>query len=254
MISVKNITKVFGKGEQKVCALKNVSLDISKGEIYGVIGLSGAGKSTLIRTLNRLEDVDKGNIIIENEDIGSLSPSELRDRRKKIGMIFQHFHLLSSRTVADNISFPLEISGWKKPDIESRVTELLELVGLPDKLNAYPNQLSGGQKQRVAIARALANNPKLLLSDESTSALDPITTRSILSLLKKINKELGLTIVLITHEMEVIQQICDRVAVMDYGEVIEEDLVIKVLENPKHPMTKEFLNKTDEGVKLYDVS
>lgn len=253
MISIKNLVKVFGKDDKKVRALDDVSLNISKGEIFGVIGLSGAGKSTLIRTLNRLEEVDKGNVVIEGEDIGRLSNNELRERRKKTGMIFQHFHLLSSRTVEDNIAFPLEISGWKKSDIDKRVEELLKLVGLPDKAKAYPNQLSGGQKQRVAIARALANKPKLLLNDESTSALDPITTRSILNLLKKINMELGVTIVLITHEMDVIRQICDRVAVMDQGQIIEKGLVLNVLENPQNKVTRAFLNKSEE-VNLYDAS
>lgn len=254
MISIRNVFKTFGGPEQKVKALDGVSLEINGGEIYGVIGLSGAGKSTLIRTLNRLEEIDAGSVVIEGTDIGQLDAADLRARRKKIGMIFQHFHLLSSRTVVGNIAFPLEIAGWKKEQISKRVNELLDLVGLPDKANSYPNQLSGGQKQRVAIARALANEPTLLLSDEATSALDPITTRSILELLKKINRELGLTVVLITHEMDVIEQICDKVAVMDQGLVIEEGLVVDVLNEPNTPVTRAFLNRKDEEVKLYDAS
>lgn len=254
MVSIKNIVKVFGQSDSQVKALDDVSLEIDKGDIYGVIGLSGAGKSTLIRTLNRLEDVTQGDICIEGTSIGSLNHKSLREMRKKIGMIFQHFHLLSSRTVAGNIAFPLEIAGWSSSDIEERVNELLELVGLPEKAKAYPNQLSGGQKQRVAIARALANNPKILLSDESTSALDPITTRSILQLLKRINEELGITVILITHEMDVIHEICDRVAVMDYGKVIEEGTVSDVLLHPKSDITRAFLNKKDKEVKLYDAS
>tara|TARA_Y100001933_G_scaffold212795_1_gene218101 strand:- start:287 stop:1078 length:792 start_codon:yes stop_codon:yes gene_type:complete len=254
MISIKNIVKQYGKDDQIVNALNDVTLNIDKGEIYGVIGLSGAGKSTLIRTLNRLEEVDSGQVVIDGEDMKTLSPKALRDRRKKIGMIFQHFHLLSSRTVSENIAFPLEIAGWKKDEIKSRVAELLDLVGLPEKADVYPNQLSGGQKQRVAIARALANKPKLLLSDESTSALDPITTRSILSLLQRINQDLGVTIVLITHEMEVIKQICTKVAVMDDGKVIEKGSVASVLKNPKSSVTKAFLGDSTKAVKLYDAS
>ena len=254
MISIKNVFKSFGGPKDKVQALDGVSLEIDKGQIYGVIGLSGAGKSTLIRTLNRLEDVDGGSVVINGKNIGHLTQTELREERKKIGMIFQHFHLLSSRTVERNISFPLEIAGWNQDQISKRVAELLDLVGLPDKAKAYPNQLSGGQKQRVAIARALANEPTLLLSDEATSALDPITTRSILQLLKKINREFGLTIVLITHEMDVIEQICDKVAVMDEGNVIEEGLVVDVLQNPKSHVTRAFLKNTNEEVVLYDVS
>ncbi len=254
MISIKNIVKQYGKDDQIVKALNDVTLNIDKGEIYGVIGLSGAGKSTLIRTLNRLEEVDSGQVVIDGEDMKTLSPKALRDRRKKIGMIFQHFHLLSSRTVSENIAFPLEIAGWKKDEIKSRVAELLDLVGLPEKADVYPNQLSGGQKQRVAIARALANKPKLLLSDESTSALDPITTRSILSLLQRINQDLGVTIVLITHEMEVIKQICTKVAVMDDGKVIEKGSVASVLKNPKSSVTKAFLGDSTKAVKLYDAS
>lgn len=254
MISIRNIVKEYGKDDQKIKALDDVTLNIDKREIYGVIGLSGAGKSTLIRTLNRLEEIDSGQVVVDGEDMKDLSAADLRDRRKKIGMIFQHFHLLSSRTVSQNIAFPLEIAGWKKENIKNRVDELLDLVGLPEKADVYPNQLSGGQKQRVAIARALANEPKLLLSDESTSALDPITTRSILSLLQRINHELGVTIVLITHEMEVIKQICTKVAVMDKGKVIEKGPVDHVLKKPKSPVTKAFLQDSSKEVKLYDAS
>ena len=254
MVSIKQITKTYGCGESEVKALNGVSLEIAKGEIYGVIGLSGAGKSTLIRTLNRLEEIDGGDISIDNVDVNNLTPARLRAQRKKIGMIFQHFHLLSSRTVEGNIAFPLEISGWSKKDIKTRVSRLLDLVGLPDKALVYPNQLSGGQKQRVAIARAIANEPALLLSDEATSALDPITTRSILSLLKKINRDLGLTVVLITHEMDVIEHICDKVAVMENGQVIEEGLVVDVIKNPQSHVTKAFLSGKKSEVNLHDAS
>jgi len=252
MISIKNVIKSFGSEEQQVVAMNGVSLEIDGGEIYGVIGLSGAGKSTLIRTLNRLEKIDSGEILISGQSIGALNEKELRKTRQKIGMIFQHFHLLSSRNVADNIAFPLEISGWSKSDIKQRVDELLDLVGLSDKANAYPSQLSGGQKQRVAIARALANHPTLLLSDEATSALDPITTRSILRLLKRINRELNLTIVLITHEMGVINEICDKVAVMENGIIIENGEVDSVMNAPQSHVTKAFLNR--ETVILHDAS
>lgn len=242
------------RDRNKVVALDGVSLHIKKGEVYGVIGLSGAGKSTLIRAINNLEKVDSGNVYFEGVAINQLNGKALSERRKKIGMIFQHFHLMSSRTVEGNIAFPLEIAGWSKVEIENRITELLELVGLPDKRKNYPNHLSGGQKQRVAIARALANNPKVLLCDEATSALDPITTRSILDLLKSINSQIGLTIVLITHEMDVIESICDKVAVMENGKVIEHGNVNAVLSNPKCSTTRAFLLSEGKGKKLHDAS
>ena len=208
MINIRNITKTFNTPFGKVDVLKDVSLNIEKGDIFGIIGFSGAGKSTLIRCLNCLESPDDGEVYIENKEISSLSNKELRKARKKIGMIFQQFNLLDSRTVFENIAFPLEIAKYPKNKIKDRVEELLKLVELTDKRNAYPAQLSGGQKQRVGIARALANDPDVLLSDEATSALDPQTTYSILTLLKDINKKLGLTIILITHELEVIKYCC----------------------------------------------
>ncbi len=242
MIKLESLSKVFDiKDGSKVKAVDNVSLDIAKGDIFGIIGLSGAGKSTLVRMINRLEEPSSGSVIIDGKDITKMSQSDLREGRKEIGMIFQHFNLLSSRTVAGNIAYPLEISGASKADIENRIDELLKLVGLSDKKEAYPAQLSGGQKQRVAIARALANNPKILLCDEATSALDPKTTSSILSLLKDIRERLGITIVLITHQMEVIREICDKVAIMENGIVIESGTVENVFSNPKTETAKNFV-------------
>lgn len=218
MIKISNLEKRYDNG---FLAVKGVDLEIKKGEIFGIIGLSGAGKSSLIRMLNRLEEPTAGNIEIDGLNITELSKSRLLDLRKQIGMIFQHFNLLSSRTVEGNISLALEIAGWKKSDIKKRVDELLNLVELSDKKNFYPTQLSGGQKQRVAIARALANHPKILLSDEATSALDPKTTKSILNLIKDIQRKMDLTVVLITHQMEVVEEICDRAALMSEGEIIK---------------------------------
>lgn len=251
MIKIESLSKVFmTRGKKEVTAIDNVSLDIKDGEIFGIIGLSGAGKSTLIRTINRLEEPTSGNIIIDDVDITKLSESQLRDSRKNIGMIFQHFNLLSSRTVAGNIAFPLEIAGVDKTATSKRIDELLELVGLSDKKDSYPSQLSGGQKQRVAIARALANNPKILLCDEATSALDPKTTSSILDLLKDIRSRLGITIVLITHQMEVIREICDRVAIIESGKIIELGEVYEVFSNPKTETAKNFVFgiKPDTGI------
>lgn len=241
MIKIKNLYKEYKSKHKNIIALKNVSLDIESGEIYGIIGLSGAGKSTLIRTINRLEDVDKGNIYIDDVDITTLDKRNLLNTRKNIGMIFQHFDLLNSKNVFNNIAFPLQISKMDKNEISKRVDDLLELVGLSDKKYAYPSQLSGGQKQRVAIARALANKPKLLLSDEATSALDPETTKSILELLKKLQKTLNLTIIMITHEMEVVKRTCDKVAVMENGEIVEQGSVDEVFFNPKSDTTKSFI-------------
>ena len=217
MIELYNISKEFYSANSYINAVDDVSLDIKKGEIYGIIGLSGAGKSTLIRCLNRLEEPSSGSIVIDGVDITSLNEKDLRKERKEIGMIFQHFNLLSQKTVYENIAFPLHLENWSKSEIEERVDTLLEYVELEDKKYSYPSELSGGQKQRVAIARAIANNPKLLLSDEGTSALDPQTTKSILNLLKKIRDEFGLTIVMITHQMEVVKQVCDKVAIMENG-------------------------------------
>lgn len=233
MIKFEHVSKEFTDKNGVIEAVNDVNLEIEKGEIYGIIGFSGAGKSTLVRCINLLEAPTSGKVFFDGVDLTAVSQKQLRLYRQKIGMIFQHFNLLEQRTVAGNISYPLEIAGEKKQNIEKRIKELLELVGLTDKANAYPSQLSGGQKQRVAIARALATNPVVLLCDEATSALDPITTRSILQLLKQINKTLGVTIVVITHEMRVVEQICDKVAVMSEGVIQESGTVKEVFLNPK---------------------
>jgi D-methionine transport system ATP-binding protein len=243
MIEINNISKEYTpKGGKTTLALKNVSLNIPKGSVYGIIGLSGAGKSTLVRCLNLLERPTEGQVKVDGQDLTLLTEKELRKARRKIGMIFQHFNLLQSRTVAENIAFPLEIDGASKADIAKRVEELLPLVGLSEKANAYPSQLSGGQKQRVGIARALALKPDVLLCDEATSALDPQTTISILNLLKDINKSLGLTIVIITHEMNVIKEICTHVAVLHNSQCIENATVEEVFTTPKSAITKEFVS------------
>ncbi|MBD0380826.1 ATP-binding cassette domain-containing protein [Paenibacillus sp. WST5] len=227
-------------------AIQQINLHIERGEIFGIIGHSGAGKSTLLRCVNMLEKPSSGTIQIDGEEMTSLDPRQLQAKRRKIGMIFQHFNLLSSATVADNIAFPLRLAGMNKAAIQSRIQELLELVGLQEHAHKYPNQLSGGQKQRVGIARALANNPDILLCDEATSALDPQTTNSILSLLLDINKKLGITILLITHEMQVIRAICDRVAVMERGLVVETGKVLDVFLKPQHAVTKEFVGQVSD--------
>ncbi len=242
MIEIKNLSKVYFASGQEVLALDDVSLTVQKGEIFGIIGLSGAGKSTLIRCINMLEKPTRGSISVEGQEITLLSQHELRLARQKIGMIFQQFNLLSSRTVFDNVLFPLEIAGIPKQEAAKQVQELLELVGLTDKAEMHPAQLSGGQKQRVGIARALANGPKLLLSDEATSALDPQTTRSILELLKDINRRFHLTILLITHDMNVIKEVCDRVAVIDNARIVEAGEVLEVFSNPKTPTSHSFVN------------
>jgi len=241
MIYIKNLTKIYHSDAGDVKALENVNLHIKQGEIFGVIGLSGAGKSTLLRCINMLETPTSGTIEIDGVDMTKLSPYELKEYRKKIGMIFQHFNLLSSRTVWENVAFPLEIAGLDKNKIKEKVDNLLDLVGLTDKATSYPSQLSGGQKQRVGIARALANDPKVLLCDEATSALDPQTTLSILNLLKDINEKFGLTIVLITHEMNVIKQICHTVAVIEKSRVVEQGPILEVFSNPKTETAKNFL-------------
>ena len=271
-IKIRNLVKKYKLNNgQELLAVNDVSLDIEQGDIYGIMGLSGAGKSTLIRLLNRLEEPTSGEILVrheiidrkkkkslgyENKNILKFNTKLLREYRKKTGMIFQHFNLLNSKNVADNIAFPLQISGWKKRDIKKRVDELLEIVGLSDKKLNYPEQLSGGQKQRVAIARALANNPQLLLSDEATSALDPRTTNSILELLKDINKKFGITIILITHQMEVIKKICNKAAIMSDGQIIEKGETKEIFLNPKTELAKEFVQnisheefRTEEEIK-----
>ncbi|MCM3161207.1 MULTISPECIES: methionine ABC transporter ATP-binding protein [Bacillaceae] len=246
MITLSNVNKVYKTKSGSVQAVNNVNLEIKKGEIFGVIGYSGAGKSSLIRLLNGLEKPTSGEVVVAGSQIGSISGTKLRKARLEISMIFQHFNLLWSRTVRENIAFPLEIAGVSKAKRLKRVDELIKLVGLEGRENAYPSQLSGGQKQRVGIARALANNPKVLLCDEATSALDPQTTDSILDLLVDINKRLGLTIVLITHEMHVIRKICHRVAVMENGEVVEQGNVLDVFRNPQKPITKTFVKQISE--------
>ena len=258
MITFENITKTYG-GKTHVQALKGISLTIHDGEIFGIIGKSGAGKSTLVRCINMLEKPTTGKVIIDDKELTAMSDSQLQAERKNIGMIFQHFNLLSSRTVFDNIAFPLELAGASKEVIRSKVDSLLELVGLTDRQFNYPSQLSGGQKQRVGIARALASDPKILLCDEATSALDPQTTKSILELLKDINKRLGITIVIITHEMAVIKEICDRVAVIEGGVIKEQGRVIDVFTNPQSETMKEFVKSVinmelPEGIKKLGVT
>ena len=233
MIELKNVSKTFDSGKGEVDALKNVSLTIQDGDIYGIIGMSGAGKSTLVRCINLLEKPSSGEIIVNGERLDTMSPAQLRAARRNITMIFQHFNLLMQRTCLKNICFPMELTGVKKAEAEKRARELLELVGLPDKANAYPAQLSGGQQQRIAIARALATDPKVLLCDEATSALDPKTTRQILELIKDINRKLGITVVIITHQMSVVKEVCNHVAILDDGEVVEEGLVSAVFSAPK---------------------
>ena len=241
MIELANVTKIFGQGEKRVVALDNVSLKIKKGEIFGIIGLSGAGKSTLIRCINKLEVPQAGTITIAGQEITRLKGKELRKTRRKIGMIFQHFNLLSSRTVYGNIAFPLEIAGVKRSEIKERVLSLIDLVGLSDKISAYPAELSGGQKQRVGIARALASNPEVLLCDEATSALDPETTKSILGLLQDVNQRFNLTIVLITHQMNVIKEICDTVSVIEDVRIVEQGPVVEVFARPRTPAARRFM-------------
>ncbi|UQZ37411.1 methionine ABC transporter ATP-binding protein [Paenibacillus sp. PK3_47] len=247
MIELKGLTKVYGKGSKAATALSGLNLSIKKGEIFGVIGHSGAGKSTLIRCINLLERPTEGEVWVDGVELTSLSQGQLQEKRRKIGMIFQHFNLLSSATVYDNIAFPLRLMGTSKAEIEHKVKDLLALVGLEQHRNKYPAQLSGGQKQRVGVARALASDPDVLLCDEATSALDPQTTDSILRLLLDINKKFHLTIVLITHEMHVIQSICDRVAVIHGGGIVEQGEVAKVFLKPQHEITKEFIRSETQN-------
>lgn len=232
LIELKNLTKVYTQNGHSVPALDRVSLSVPRGEVFGVLGQSGAGKSTLVRCVNLLERPTEGEVWVDGQEMTRLSPTALRAARQKIGMIFQHFNLFSARTVAGNVAYPLEVAGWPRARIQERVKELLALVGLSDKADSYPAQLSGGQKQRVGIARALAPGPKILLSDEATSALDPETTRSVLSLLREINERFGLTILLITHQMEVVKQVCDSVAILEDGRLVEQGKVIDLIARP----------------------
>lgn len=253
MIELNHIQKIFATKDGNVHAVNDVSLHIEKGDIYGIIGFSGAGKSTLIRCINLLERPTSGEVIVNGKNLLSLDAKTLRKTRKKIGMIFQHFNLMRSRTVFQNVAFPLKGSGLSKEEIKTKVNELLELVELKERGNSYPSQLSGGQKQRVAIARALANDPDILLCDEATSALDPQTTQSILALLKSLNEKLNITMVLITHEMAVVKAICNRVAIMEAGQVVEEGDIVDIFTNPKHQVTKNFINTTTNMNRIYEM-
>lgn len=248
MIEIKNLSKTFKTADSSLDALKNVSLTINDGDIYGIIGMSGAGKSTLVRCINMLERPTEGQILIDGVDMGSLSSKQLRDARRNITMIFQGFNLLMQRNCLKNICFPLELEGMKKEDAKKRALELLEIVGLPDKAKSYPAQLSGGQQQRIAIARALATNPKVLLCDEATSALDPNTTHSILNLIRDINKKLGITVIIITHQMSVVEETCNRVAILDNGTVVEQGEVSTVFAHPQSAAAKRlvFPDASDE--------
>ena len=241
IIEIRGLRKTFGQGEAAVTALDGIDLSIEKGEIYGIIGLSGAGKSTLVRCMNLLETPTEGTVRVDGQEITTLSPKELRKARQSITMIFQGFNLLMQRSALDNICFPLELSGTPRKEAIARAQELLKVVGLEDREGAYPAQLSGGQKQRVAIARALATNPKVLLCDEATSALDPTTTQSILALLQELNRSLGVTVVIITHEMKVVEQICGRVAILAESHVVEEGKVSEVFRHPKTAAARQLL-------------
>ena len=255
MIVLQHVSKVFAGSDKtkQVHAVDDVSLTIQNGDIFGIIGLSGAGKSTLVRCINLLERPTSGSVEVDGQELTRMSAKELRQARKKIGMIFQHFNLMPSRTIFGNVAYPLRGSGLSKEEIRAKVHSLLELVGIADKENAYPSQLSGGQKQRVAIARALANDPKILLCDEATSALDPQTTKAILRLLHHLNQTLGITIVVITHEMAVVKEICNRVAVMDHGKVVEEGTVFSVFATPKEPITRDFIKTTSNLQKIEEL-
>lgn len=244
MINIKNVSKQYYHQGRVIEALKDVSLSVKEGEVFGIIGRSGAGKSTLIRVINQLERPTTGEVWLENECFTQMSESQLRRRRQKIGMVFQHFNLLHARTVRDNVRFPLRLAGLGRRAQNRRAAEVLEWVGLSQQIDQYPRQLSGGQQQRVGIARALANEPKVLLCDEATSALDPETTQSILRLLLKVNKELGITIVLITHSMDVIRQVCDRVAVIEQGTIVESGTVVDVFLRPQHAVTQSLLSES----------
>ena len=253
MIRLEHVDKIFDTAAGKVHAVRDVSLRIEDGEIFGIIGFSGAGKSTLVRCINLLERPTSGQVFIDDVELTALDEKKLREVRRKVGMIFQHFNLLRSRTVYQNIAFPLRKSKLSKAEKDAKIRSLLELVGLLEKKDAYPSQLSGGQKQRVAIARALANDPKVLLCDEATSALDPQTTQSILKLLAHVNAEMGITIVLITHEMAVVKDICDRVAIMEEGAVVESGNTVDVFSRPKEKITRDFIETASNIRKIHDL-
>ncbi len=247
MIKIEHVSKTFEVKGEPFYALKDINLTIDKGDIFGIIGMSGAGKSTLIRCLNFLEKPSEGNIVVNGKDLGSLTEKELRKTRTRISMIFQHFNLLMQKNILDNVCFPLEIAGMKKKEATTKAMELLEIVGLTEKAKAYPSQLSGGQKQRVAIARALASDPEILLCDEATSALDPQTTKAILALLKEINKKFGITVVLITHEMTVVEEICSHVAILSNGELVETGTVHKLFTSPQSEEGKKLIYGAETG-------
>ena len=253
VIKLEHVSKTFGRETDGVHAVRDVTIHIAPGEIFGIIGYSGAGKSTLVRCINLLERPTAGTVTVDGQELTRMPERELRQARKKISMIFQLFNLMPSRTVEQNVAFPLKGSGLSREETRRKVLELLELVGLPDKAEAYPSQLSGGQKQRVAIARALASDPKVLLCDEATSALDPQTTQSILRLIKDINRKTGITVVVITHEMAVVKEICHRVAVMDAGHVVEEGSVFEVFSNPQQPVTRSFIATTSNLGKIEEL-
>lgn len=244
MVTIDNVSKIFGKGKKEVAAVKNVSLTVKKGEIFAIIGYSGAGKSTLVRLINGLESTTSGTLTVDGFEISGKRDLELQKVRTNIGMIFQQFNLMNSRTVAQNVEFPLKVAGWSKGERTKRVQEMLEFVGLADRAKYYPSQLSGGQKQRVGIARALATKPSLLLADEATSALDPETTHEVLELIKEVNRELGITVIVITHEMDVVSSIADRVAVMEEGRVVETGSVYEVFSNPQTEVAQRFVATT----------
>lgn len=251
MIRLEGVTRRYRSAAGERVALDSADLEIAKGEVFGVVGRSGAGKSTLIRTINRLETPDAGKVFVDGAEITALNPAELRAARRRIGMIFQHFNLLNAKTIFDNVAFPLRLEGRPEAEVKQRVTELLERLGLSEHANKHPAQLSGGQKQRVGIARALACGPSVLLCDEATSALDPETTEDILTLLDQLNRELGLTIVLITHQMEVVRRVCDRVAVLKDGRIVEQGATADVFLHPQHPVTQAMLA---EGEEAFDAS
>ena len=253
MIELEQISKTFADAGREVHAVNDVSLTIRNGDVFGIIGFSGAGKSTLVRCINLLERPTEGSVRIDGKELTRMPAKELRQARRKIGMIFQHFNLMPSRTIFGNVAYPLKGSGLRKDQIAEKVRKLLDLVGIADKENAYPSQLSGGQKQRAAIARALANDPDILLCDEATSALDPQTTKSILKLLERLNRELGITLVVITHEMAVVKEICNRVAVMDHGRVVEEGEVFSVFASPKEELTRSFIKTTSNLQKIEEL-